>query len=252
MIKIHCGTIILSLMLSLVSCERFTGSSNVAKPAQVVDFPSMAGKSLQELAEKLGPYKEKETCYAWELAEGELSVCYEIRDYAKKLMSSISYDLKPDLRVGSPQEMMELIKMDVEGKEAEKNRRGFFTYNLRLNGKSCFVDIHQQGENIIFGAHDPLFARTVLHIRNPNINLYPNPDHNGNGKTFYEQQTKIDLQVGSVTLGHGNWEVCNAENFTGKCKILDGLDRNYLENNKNFSAFGLGETVRSLRPMEEK
>jgi hypothetical protein len=58
--------------------------------------------------------------------------------------------------------------------------------------------------------------------------------------------------VGSVLLGYGDWELCTEANFTGKCKILDGISDEYLKNNKNFSSFGLGETIRSLRPVEKK
>ena len=246
------GTVVVlaTLLLSIISCDRF-GSSNVAKPTQVVDFSSMAGKSLQEMTTMLGPATEKTLCHGWELPEGDLTVCYE-GDNAKRLMSSISYELKPDRGVGSLEEMMALVNINVQGKEAKENRRGFFTYDIRLNDKSCFVDIHPRGRNLIFGPRDPVYKAANLYIQNPHITLYPSAYHKGTPKTFYEQQTNINLSVGSVTLGHGNWEVCTEVNFTGKCKLLDGVDSEYLKNSENFSAFGLGETIRSFRPVEEK
>jgi len=253
MTLIRLGTVVVlvTLLLSIISCDRF-GSSNVAKPTQVVDLPSMMGKSLQEMTTMLGPFTKKALCYGWELPEGELTVCYGAGDNAKRLMSSISYELKPDRGVGSLEEMMALVNINVQGKEAKKNRRGFFTYDFRLNDKSCFVDIHPRGRNLIFGPRDPVYKAANLYIQNPTIHLYPRPDRNGYGKTFYEQQTNVNLSVGSVTLGQGNWEVCTEVNFTGKCKILDGVDSEYLKNRENFSAFGLGETIRSLRPVEER
>jgi len=252
------GTVVpmLILLLSILSCDRF-GSSTVAKPTQVVDLSSMAGKSLQEMTTMLGPPRQQALCYHWELPEGELSVCYE-GDDAKKRMSSITYELKPERGVGSLEEMTELININVRGKEAEENRRGFFTYKdisingVTINGRSCFVDIHPRAKNFIFGPREPTYISAHLYIQNPHIYLYPTADHNVKGATFYEQQTNINLKVGSITLGHANWEVCTEPNFTGKCKILDGADREYLENRDNFSAFGLGDTIRSLRPTEER
>jgi hypothetical protein len=245
---------VLILLLSTLSCARF-GSSEIAKPTKVVDFPSMVGKSLQELTEMLGPATPRVLCYGWELPEGELRICYEIGDHAKKLMSSLSYELKPDARseldrgFRSPQEMMALININVEGKEPEENRRGFFTYDIRMNGRSCFVDVRPRSRQL-FRSWDPVFVEASLHIRNPSITLYTLADNQGNGKTYHEQQTNLDLSVGSVTLGSGDWEVCTGVNFTGECKILDGIDREYLENSRDFSRFGLGEKIRSFRPIE--
>ena len=126
------GTLVVlaTLLLSTTSCGRF-GSSNVAKPTQVVDFSSMAGKSLQEMTTMLGPPAKKSLCHGWELPEGDLTICYE-GDHAKRLMSSLSYELKPDRGVRSLEEMLALVNINVQGKEAEKNRKGFFTYHFRL------------------------------------------------------------------------------------------------------------------------
>lgn len=246
------GTVVVlaTLLLSIISCSRF-GNSNVAKPTQIVDFSAMAGKSLQEMTTMLGPATARSLCYGWELPEGDLTVCYESNN-AKRLMSSISYELKPDRGVRSLEEMLALVNINVQGQEAKEDRRGFFTYSFRLNDKSCFVDIHPRGRNLIFGTRDPVFKAANLYIQNPYITLYPSAYQKGNPQTFYEQQTNLNLSVGSVILGHGNWEVCSEVNFTGKCKLLDGIDSEYLKNRENFSGFGLGEIVRSFRPVEEK
>ncbi|MFL6375615.1 MAG: beta/gamma crystallin-related protein [Pyrinomonadaceae bacterium] len=245
----------LVLFLAVISCDRSTGNSNVAKPTQVVAFPSMVGKSLQELTTMLGQPTPQVLCYNWELPEGKLNVCYEGHD-GKKLMSSITYELMPDpgsasdRGVGSPAEMMALLNINVEGKEAEENRRGFFTYNdIRLNGKSCFVDIHRRSTNLVFGPRVPVYTVAQLYIRNPNIYLYSSLDLKGTETHLYEERANIDISVGSVLLGEGNWEVCTEPNFAGNCKILDGIGE-YLEKRKNFSAFGIGQRIRSLRPVE--
>src|SRR5688500_10752303 len=123
---------ILILLFVVLSCSRFTGgSTEVAKPTQVVDFSSMAGKTLLELTTLLGQATPTTSCFELELSEGKLTVCYESRDYAKQLMSSISYQLdgksgdNPAYGVRSPGEMMQLINIDTEGKQPEDHRKGF-------------------------------------------------------------------------------------------------------------------------------
>lgn len=216
----------------------------------------MVGKSLQELTTMLGPPTQRVLCYNWELPEGELSVCYENHDHAKKLMSAISYKLNPNsespLGVGSIEEMIALVNINVQGKEARKHRKGFFTYDISMNGKSCFVDVVPASRKLIFGPPEPTYVAANLYVNNPDITFYPGANSQGNGKTYYEQQTNIDLSVGSVTIGTGDWEVCTEANFTGKCKILDGAGREYLDNNDNYILFGLGEKIRSFRPIEDR
>lgn len=255
MTQIRVGTVvpILLVLLVILSCAGF-GTSDIAKPTKVVDFPSMVGKSLQELTTMLGPATQRVECYNWKLPEGELGVCYETEDYAKKLMSSLSYRLNPDsnprLGVGSIEEMMALVNINVEGKQAKEDRRKFFTYDIDINGKSCFVDVVPAGRKLFFGPPEPTYVDANLHIRNPSIVFYTMANSQGYGKRYYEQQTDIDLTVGSVTLGSGDWEVCTEPDFTGKCKILDGIDREYLENSDDFSRFGLGKNIRSFRSVK--
>ena len=244
---------LLPVLLVILSCAGF-GTSDIAKPTKVVDFPSMVGKSLQELTTMLGAPTQRVLCYSWQLPEGELSACYETEDYARKLMSSLSYRLNPDskprLGVHSIEEMMALVNINVDGKQAKEDRRKFFTYDIDMNGKSCFVDVVPAGRKLFFGPPEPTYVDASLHIRNPSIVFYPMANSQGNGKRYYEQQTNIDLTVGSVTLGTGDWEVCTEPNFTGKCKILDGIDREYLEKSDNFSLFGIGEKIRSFRSVK--
>lgn len=245
--------LLVSLLCSMASCARFDGSSSVKKPTKVVDFPSMTGKSLQELTTMLGQAKQScPTCaFTWDLAEGELKVQYESRDFSYRMMSSIDYTLKPDLAVSSAAEMMALINIDVDGKEAKKDRRGFFTYNdISVNASSGFVDIQPQKSGFIFAPRNPQFVAAEFYIQNPTIHLYKTNNQSDVGRTFYAQQTDIEISVVSATLGTGNWEVCAGPNFTGKCKILDGISSEYLDNRNNFSAFGIGNTIRSLRPVK--
>ena len=248
----------LIFLLFILSCKLFPDrSDNVIRPTNVVDLSSMAGKSLQELTTLLGPPGQQTLCYHWELAEGEIGVCYETRDSAKKLMSSISYELRPDpgsgyvRGVGSVEGMMALVNIDVQGRQAEQTRQGFFTYqDMLINGKSCFVDVHPKVRDSLFGPREPTYVSAQLYIRNPLIDLFSSPNFVGPSKTFYEQQANVDLTVGSFLLGHGSWEVCTEVNFAGTCIILDPGSE--YPANKNFDAFGLGNTIRSLRPVEDK
>ena len=137
---------VLILLLFVLSCGRFTSAP---KPTQVVDLPSMVGKSLQELTAVLGPSKEFGICHGWTLPEGILSVCYKSDNSAKETMSSISYDLfrrpafAPRSGIGSPEEMAPLVNMDLQGRKPDVEFIGGYSYDLILNGKA--VDIAFDG-----------------------------------------------------------------------------------------------------------
>lgn len=132
----------LILVLSTLSCALFT---EPVKPTQIVDLPSMVGKSLQEMTTTLGPSKKMGICDGWDLPEGELSVCYESGDYTKKSMSSVSYKFPPPTvfgrrtAVGSPEEMAALVKIDLQGKKPDSEFRGGYAYDLILNGQAVDV-----------------------------------------------------------------------------------------------------------------
>ena len=108
-------------------------------PTQVVDLPSMIGKSRQEITKMVGisPYEEHSPDAYWELPEGRLSVF----DNVKNL--SINYNLKsysdfdPGRGVASPGEMAALVNIDIQGRQPEKIRDGVVAYrNLSVNGKT--------------------------------------------------------------------------------------------------------------------
>src|SRR5688572_30314004 len=190
---------ILILLLVVLSCSRFTGgSTEFTKPTKVVDFSAMAGKTLLELTTLLGQATPTTSCFEWELSEGKLTVCYESRDYAKKLMSSISYQLdaksgdKPGYGAQSPGEFMQLINIDPEGRQTEDHRKGFVSYtNFVMNGRSFFVDIHPRSSGSIFASGDPIYTRAQMFIHNPHIYLHPQPDRKGIDVQFYEQQANV-------------------------------------------------------------
>src|SRR5881397_3929371 len=106
MTLIRLGTVVvlMTLLLFIISCDRFNGSSNGAKPTQVVDLPSMIGKSREEITKMVGipPYKDDSLGPVWELPEGRLSVFKKENGET----SFISYSLKkPYSGFVSPEEM---------------------------------------------------------------------------------------------------------------------------------------------------
>lgn len=143
--QIRLGTFapILILLVSILSCAPFM---NGPKPTQVVDLPSMVGKSLQEMETMLGPSKLRGVCYNWQLPEGELVAGYKDHDSAKKKMSTLWYRFPsytffvPGRAVSSPEEMAALVKIDIKGRKPDSEFRGGYAYdNLSLNGKSVDV-----------------------------------------------------------------------------------------------------------------
>ena len=133
---------VLILLLFVLSCGRFTSAP---KPTQVVDLPSMFGKSLTEMTAILGPSTNRGICHGWTLPEGILSVCYESENSAKETMSSISYDLiqhlafAPRSGIGSPEEMAPLVNIDLQGRKPDVEFMGGYSYDLILNGKAVYV-----------------------------------------------------------------------------------------------------------------
>lgn len=131
------------LMLSTISCAFFT---NPTKPTKVADLPPMLGKSLEEMTTLLGPSREQGICYGWDLAEGELSVCYRDGDSSKKLMESLHYRFPPPplftprIAAGSPEEMAPIAGIDLKGRKPDTEIQGGYGYDdLILNGKTVNV-----------------------------------------------------------------------------------------------------------------
>lgn len=118
------------------------------KPTQVVDLPSMIGKSREEIEKMVGipAAREDSAGIHWVLPEGRVKV-------DKITPGSISYNLKsysdfaPDRGVASPEEMAALVNIDIQGRQPEKLRDGIVAYrNLSVNGKT--LDLHiKQSDN---------------------------------------------------------------------------------------------------------
>lgn len=138
---------ILILLLVAIACGPF---SNATKPTQVVDISPMIGKSLQEMTTLLGPPKDVGICHGWDVAEGQLSVCYQSGDHQKKLMENLHYRLPPApffaarIAAATPEEMAALVKIDLQGRKPDTEIRGGYGYdNFILNGKP--VDLFFDG-----------------------------------------------------------------------------------------------------------
>ena len=139
MTLIRLGTVIVlvTLLLSIISCDRFDVRSNGAKPTQAVDLPSMIGKSRQEITKMVGisPYKDDSTVVDWVLPESRLSV-FKVRNSINYNLKSYS-DFDPDRGVASPEEMAALVNIDIQGRQPEKIRDGVVAYrSLSVNGKT--------------------------------------------------------------------------------------------------------------------
>ena len=106
------------------------------KPTQVVDLPSMIGKSRQEIEKMVGmpPYKEENSVADWDLPEGRLSVFRESGGIYYNLKSYS--DFAPDRGVASPEEMAALVNVGIQGRQPEKLHDRVAYRNLSVNGKT--------------------------------------------------------------------------------------------------------------------
>ena len=147
MTLIRLGTVVVlvTLLLSIISCDRFNGSSNGAKPTQVVDLPSVIGKSRQEITKMVGipPYKDNSIVVQWELPEGTLSVFKEENGET----DFISYALKkPYSGFVSSREMAAVVNVDVQRRKPEVDRHGHHRYNyISVNGKTFDLAVDNEG-----------------------------------------------------------------------------------------------------------
>ena len=135
--------VLVTLLLAIVSCDRFHPRSRGAKPSEVVDLPSMIGKSREEITEMVGipPYKDDSSGPVWELPEGELMV------FKSGETSFISYRLKESYAgLVSPEEMAKLVNIDVQRRKPTKSHSGIHAYDdVSANGKTFDVSIDQEG-----------------------------------------------------------------------------------------------------------
>jgi hypothetical protein len=141
------GTVVVlvTLLLSIISCDRFDPRSNGAKPTQAVDLPSMIGKSRQEITTMLGlpPHKDNSVTVAWELPEGTLAVLKKENGET----SSISYRLKESFSgFVSAEEMAKLANIDVQRRKPREIHGGSQIYDyVGANGKTFDVAVDKEG-----------------------------------------------------------------------------------------------------------
>jgi len=141
------GTVVVlvTLLLSIISCDRFDVRSNGAKPTQAIDLPSIIGKSRQEITKILGlpPHKEDSVSIHWELPEGTLMVFKKENGET----SFISYRLMESYSgFGSPEEMAKLVNIDVQRRKPREIHSGSQIYdNVSANGKTFDVAVDKEG-----------------------------------------------------------------------------------------------------------
>jgi hypothetical protein len=134
MTLIRLGTVALlvTLLLSISSCNRFNGP----KPTQVVDLPSMIGKSREEITKMVGtpPYKDDRMAVEWELPEGNLSVFKKENGETE----FINYRVKKSYSgFATPEEMAALVNIDAKRRKRSESVRGVYTYDdISANGKT--------------------------------------------------------------------------------------------------------------------
>ena len=146
MTLIRLGTVvILVTLLSMISCDRFDSRSKGATPTQVVDLPSMIGKSREEITKMVGipPYKDGRLGPAWELPEGTLVVFKEENGET----SFISYRLKESYAgFVSPEEMAKLVNIDVQRWKPRVLYKGIHSYDdVSANGKTFDLALDKEG-----------------------------------------------------------------------------------------------------------
>ena len=134
---------ILILLISIISCTRFSGSSNGPMPTQIVDLPSFIGKSHEEITKMVGspPSKDSSTDTDWELPEGTLTVRKQKGD-----TDQITYLLKkPYSGFASSPEMAALANIDITRRKVNEGR-GLQSYdNISVNGYTFDLTLDNWG-----------------------------------------------------------------------------------------------------------
>ena len=143
--RLGTALVLVTLLLSIISCDRFNPRARGAKPSQVVDLPSMIGKSREEITKMFGfpPYKDDIIAVNWELPEGDLAVFKEDNGET----DFISYSLKQSYAgFVSPEEMAKLVNIDVQLRKPRKLYKGIHAYDyVSANGKTFTVSIDMDG-----------------------------------------------------------------------------------------------------------
>ena len=144
LIRLRTVVALLTLLLSIISCDRFNGRSNGPKPTQVVDLPSMIGKSRQEITKMVGmpPSKDDSIAVDWDLPEGTLSFFKEKNGETR----SISYRLKKAYSgFVSSEEIAHLVNIDVQRRKPVEDRHGDHSYNdVSVNGKTFDLFVEKE------------------------------------------------------------------------------------------------------------
>jgi hypothetical protein len=72
--------------------------------------------------------------------------------------------------------------------------------------------------------------------------LYSGSRYRGIRSTYRVARPSISKSAGSVTIGGGTWQLCDARNYRGRCVTFSS-------NVPDLTPYRLGRTIRSLRPI---
>jgi hypothetical protein len=112
------------------------------KPTQIVDLPAMIGQPRTEITKMVGlpPYRDEPMAGDWQLPEGHLinfdglenpSLYYKLNTYS---------DFDPNRGVASPEEMAALVRIDLQGRQAETRNDDLFYPALSVGART--VDLY--------------------------------------------------------------------------------------------------------------
>ena len=143
LIRLGTVAVLVTLLLCITSCNRLNGILHGPKPSQVVDLPSMIGKSSEEISKIVGvqPYKDDSMVVDWDLPEGRLAVFKEKNGDT----SFISYSLNEAYSgFASSAEMAALVNVDVQRQKPEEDRNGNHSYkHVSASGKTFSLVIER-------------------------------------------------------------------------------------------------------------
>lgn len=129
--RLATAAVLVTFLLSITSCNRFGSRLNGPKPTQVVDLPSMIGKTPQEITKIIGtpPDTDDTRDVEWELPEGRLSL--------SKTDGKIGYTLKRSYTgFASSAEMAALVNVNVQSRKVREGR-GLQSYDhISVDGKT--------------------------------------------------------------------------------------------------------------------
>jgi hypothetical protein len=82
---------------------------------------------------------------------------------------------------------------------------------------------------------------------NPNpgsayIVIFDQANFRGTPTNYDSVRTNISKRARSITIGAGTWQICDGNNFTGRCETLS-------QSVSNLAPHNIGNTIRSVRPL---